>query len=1218
MAINGGRGSSGPGYMTGGQIKTLIGLPQEFLRRATLISGVRRPARQGIRPSSRVAFESDAINYDQMQGRSGRNAFWQNEFFAKGRPGPNEVVGHIYSNAFYRRFGQPQGGSSPRLLGSEITSRTGVRISSRSGYAGPYDVLPNNMMTIPEDFNTALSLSGANKAMWLSSQRRPEHMLSLLHFLTSQGIGRRQALTIAQNVLNRINSNIERFPDNARITERMFGNIVTNSTRQEMMRLKGIGELNERQNSMNPLPRGSYTPGAYWGYNRNRRNSGGIIRGYNRGGKVPGYSRGGGMATPGRMFYGENQPPYLSAAYMAGKVPLPAAPIIASVPRATVMDRLRLAGYLPGSNVSPLNIDPETRNIIPGPPPRQMSMGKSMGLGMLGSMAGTAAGSPLGPIGQMIGGTAGFMLPQLISQLGRGASLAANLGKLLKAFTIPGLVITGISLAVKGLLNWKKAAEEAGKANRLAFGGTEDSFASVGINNFKAMTDRIKEINEALELHKAKVKSTFESYTQTGTPGLTLTIKELKEAIEEAKTSQKDYVNAFNNIDSSRVVDYAAQIKAQFVAMGMSAQEATNQIYAIIRASEKAGQALSAITSKDFISISDTVSGINMLVKGLKKELESEDFNAEEFNTGLDTLLNSLTIYKDSLVGTKDDNQQLIDQADALAITMEKVTASAGSRKELSAKNLEALKDENILYSAILGSVETIESISAKIMIYQSGFAEVVNLAAMGAAEAAAFARNLAIVQNAMNEVTEDTSSGAKNPLLPLANIIAAVKKDAQTAADQIKTLKKVDEDYYKNKIESIQKVIKALEKEREARLKALDVQEEAQSYEIQLSQAQIRYKQAIATGDLALAAQEQLSIEQLVSDRQRQLTRDQINNSYDAKIEKLEARIEKLQEQLENAKDSYNSKTAAATQKAADLASLENYRDRLEAIALKNIGKAVMSKTDAQEISNIFQEMTEAGGEVAKAASDMRRTYGVGASVYQMGWQQSLVNALNQQVGGNADFKNAVDAFAAAVAKFKGESTPVDSSKINVETKTTGKAAIVIRTIPVSELKKKGIKLKAGTEFTDDDSNRYSIEKISGKTATIKKRQSGGMFGPLDTMLVGERGPEIVKFNRSGNVYPNPGTASWGVPAMEKNSLNPYFKEIASALKTDFEKISQDYYLKSLQNATIQSGGSNNTQITLHNTYNIPQGLSKQEVGQYIVDLQKKELSKLGITRSF
>ncbi len=1162
------------------------------------------------------------------------------------------------------------------------------------------------------------------------------------------------------------------------------------------------------------------------------------LLGLNMGGMIPGYRRGGGVARRGRVNYGDNAP-YLSPAWMTNRIPVEQ-PATYSGPKSSMRQRMIMSGWLPGPTSSPLNYQADG-TLLPGPAPRSMGMGKTMLYGSVGSMGGYAAGNAVaGQMGGLIGSIAGGFLPQLIMGIKNAAGGAMGLVKILKSLTIPGAVLTALVLIGKKLLDYRKHLEDVGKANRLAFGGTTESFASVGINNFKTMTDRIKEINEALELHKAKVKSTFESYTQTGTPGLTLTIQELKEAIQEAKASQKDYVNAFNNIDSSRVVDYAAQIKAQFVAMGMSAQEATNQIYAIIRASEKAGQALAAITSKDFISISDTVSGINMLVKGLKRELESEDFNAEEFNTGLDTLLNSLTIYKDSLVGTKDDNDQLIDQADALAITMEKIAASSGARKELSKDNLEALKDENILYSAILGSVETIESISAKIMIYQSGFAEVVNLAAMGADEAAAFARNLAIVQNAMNEVTENTSSGSKNPLLPLANIISAVKKDSEAAAKQVKALKKVDEDYYKNKIDSIQKVIKALEKEREARLKALDVQEEAQSYEIQLSQAQIRYKQAIATGDLALAAQEQLSIEQLVSDRQRQITRDQINNSYDAKIQKLEQRIEKLQDQLESAKDSYNAKTAAATQKAADLASLENYRDRLEAIAVKNIGKTALSTTDAQEISNIFQEMTEAGGEVAKAASDMRRMY-AGPSQYKFGWQQSLVNALNQQVGGNAQFKTAVDAFAAAVAKFRGESTPVDSSKIKTETKTAGKGVVVIRTIPVSELTQKGIKLEPGTEFTDNDSNRYSIEKITGKTATIKKRQSGGMFGPSDTMLVGERGPEIVKFNKGGKVYPNPKTAPvfpkadpnqsfwnrllfgtnyvggnmkmlkgevpfgpgsigkltealykvpnsiYGIinyfkaknlvkhgqwhgsaakgsrgeeflqgdniidykgtydpyygmgffstaakkeadlyasgyntsvsgdaygsinkitkipfgkyidfrknlkwqdirlhkeavkatpkgntdwrylgeqlgPTMEKLGLNgaimnpissgmrspggygtwlswanpknihtseyvgklhswngavpgPYGKEVGAILKSGTEGVYQESYIKSLQNGTMASGAP--TTINMTNTYNIPQGLSKQEVGQYIVDLQKKELSKLGISRS-
>jgi len=834
-------------------------------------------------------------------------------------------------------------------------------------------------------------------------------------------------------------------------------------------------------------------------------NRGGMVPGYNRGGRIArSLSRAGGRVRRGRRFYGERQSPgytvvdrRASQATMgvAGSPTFPpssARTVSSSVPRGSIVDRLRLAGYMPGPTSSPLNI--QEGQIKPGPAPRSMGMGKMLGYGMVGGTAGSMLGSNFGQMGMILGGTVGSFLPQIIMGLKAASAQAGGLFRILKSLTIPGLILTTLTLVTKGLLAWKKSAEEAGKANRLAFGGTDESFTSVGIKKYKEMSDRIKDINEKLELHRDKVRSTYESYTRTGTPGLTLTIKELRDAIKNAKENQEDYVNAFNNIDSGRVVQYAAQLKAQFVAMGMSAQEATNQIYAIVKASEKAGQALAAITSKDFTSISDSVSGIAMLIKSLRAELNSEDFNAEEFNAGLDTLLNSIIIYKDALVGTMDANKNVLDQADALQLTMEKISEMTAAKKELSQDNLESLKNENVLYYSILGSVETIESITAKIMLYQSGFANVVDLASMGAEAAVAFAKNLATVQNVMNSITEDTSTGTKNPLLPLANIIARVKKESEDAATVVKKLKKVDEDYYNNKIDSIRKTIKALQEERAARLKALDVQEQAQSYEVQLSQAQIRYSQAVATGDLALAAQEQLAIEKLVADRQRQLTRDKINDTYDAKIDKLEKQIEDLQKELKGAQDSYNAKTAAATQKAADLAALQSYRDRLEEIALRNYGKPVMNKTDAQEISNIFEEMIKAGGETKTAAEEMRKAYGLGSGVYQMGWQQALVNALNNQVGSNAEFKSAVDEFAAAVKVFanKGEGT-LDNKKIVSFSGKTGQ-------VNVKDLYDADISPTVGNKFKTKQGQEYEIVEVSGNSVKVKRLAQGGTvqyFGP-------------------------------------------------------------------------------------------------------------------------
>jgi TP901 family phage tail tape measure protein len=909
----------------------------------------------------------------------------------------------------------------------------------------------------------------------------------------------------------------------------------------------------------------------------------------------------------------------------------------------SVIDNLRMRGYLPGQASMPLNYQADG-SLLPGPAPRRpMSMGMSMGVGIAGSMVGGSVGQSLGGgTGAMIGNMAGFMLPQLLSGITKSIKGAGGLvrtimtlGKTLKSLTIPGAIVTVLGLLIKKTLDYKKNLEDVGKANRLAFGGTKESFASVGINNFETVAEKIKDVNAALELHKAKVVSTFESYTAAGPTGLTLTIKELRDAIEKAKSSQKDYVEAFNNIDSSRVTEYAAQMKAQFVAMGMSAQDATNQIYAIIKASEKSGQALAAITSSDFTRIQDQLSGIKFLMKNLKAELSSEDFNAEEFNRGLDTLISSVMSYRENLLSVKEDGKLIYDDASSLAKVMEEINKLSSARKIMSEDQVEALKNENIVYGAILGKAETLESVTAKILLYQEGFSDIIDLASMAGADAVLFAKNLSTIREGMDAMTEDTSS--KNPLSGLAKIIEKVKSEADKANAVVKKLKKVDEDYYKNKIDSINKTIKALEKERQARLKALDIQEEAQTYEVQLSQAQIRYKQAVATGDLALAAQEQLSIEQMVSDRQRQLTRNSINEVYDAKIEKLQDQIESLRNQLDAINKSNAAKTANAAETSAELAVLEKFRDDLERIAIRNIGKATISENDKKEISNIFKAMKDAGGEVAKAAEEMKAKYGVssGPDEARSGkktFEQNLINDLNKSVlsnnAGNKVFEKAVKDFALAVKKFAGlpEGT-VKSSDVKLVGGGRAGSRIVISK---DALTAAGVSLEEGSIFLDDKQKKYEVTGFAGDNALLKKLAEGGIvYGPgngtadmIPAMLsngeyvvkaaaVNKYGKEVfdsfnsLKLANGGYV-----ASSYSMPSINTGGGSRY--GAAAARFSDGGMATLDGRLSQGNNGTM-----GNTVLNVTNTYYIPESLTKEEVGRYIVDLQKKELSRFGVNRS-
>jgi hypothetical protein len=170
----------------------------------------------------------------------------------------------------------------------------------------------------------------------------------------------------------------------------------------------------------------------------------------------------------------------------------------------------------------------------------QMGMGAQMGIGMGGMMAGSMIGGPAGMAVMM----ASNILPLMAGLKGLGGILpmVTKLAGVLGRLTIPGAVIGSLAFVGKLILDAKNNAEDLGKANRLAFGGTQESFASVGIKNFKTLSDRLKEVNEQIELNKAKAQSAYEAYTKGGPTGITLSITELNEAINDQNALLEDQV----------------------------------------------------------------------------------------------------------------------------------------------------------------------------------------------------------------------------------------------------------------------------------------------------------------------------------------------------------------------------------------------------------------------------------------------------------------------------------------------------------------------------------------------------------------------------------------------------------------------------------------------------------------------------------------------------
>ena len=719
------------------------------------------------------------------------------------------------------------------------------------------------------------------------------------------------------------------------------------------------------------------------------RNSGGMIPGYNMGGMVKGYQNGGPVS-----------------AFTAG---------------------LR---------------NPYGKSIVSGGMP-QMGMGSQMAIGMGGMMAGSMIGGPAG----MAVMAASNILPLMSGLKGIGGVLPmiTKLAGVLGRLTIPGAVIGGAFMLGRALLDLKKNYEDVGKANRLAFGGTQESFASVGITKFKTLSDRLKEVNEQIELNKAKAQSAYEAYTKGGPTGITLSIAELNEAIENAKKNQTEYIEAFNNIDSAGVNKYAADLKSQFVAMGLSASEASNQIFAMIKASEKAGQALSAVASTDFRNIIDQTTALTRLFDNLGSASTVNNFNPEEFAQGLDTLVNSVLAYQEGLIGTKDalDPKNIIDSAEALRITMEKITKIDSARAVLTTDQINKLKEQNTVYASILGNLESTASITAKILLYNNQLASVINLSSMSGSDAIDMAKDLSLVQEGLNKITEDTSIGNKNPLSFLAGPISKANEATQNYAKSIKAAQKQDKEYYSNKIKAIDLEIKKIREAADARRKALQEQQDAESYATEIKKLQLEYQQKLASGDMAGAAQAQLNLQQLTKEKQ---TRDAIEAINKKEAEDLKKKEEEKQK-IQNAEDKFNkgiqSSMAKSAEESSNLAKLTNMRDEIERLTVIARAPGANRIEIQKQIASLLMGLKDEGKEGNRMYAEYEKQFGYTGQVYSqnnpLSMAGNLLSSMNTVINGkgasDTAFKSAVDRFDTAVTKFAGKTVMGDYGKI-----TTGR----------------------------------------------------------------------------------------------------------------------------------------------------------------------------------
>ena len=574
-----------------------------------------------------------------------------------------------------------------------------------------------------------------------------------------------------------------------------------------------------------------------------------------------------------------------------------------------------------------------------------------------GPMAGIGVGMGMQMAGGAIGGTAGTMMqmasilpmmapnmlsgiPTMLGKISGGlknvGGFASFAGKAIgMAFRVGPLL--AITAAIAGTYAMFKKFKEEQEQNRIeetnSIGITKKSAAEAGIK-YNNLSDSIKAVNDQLDLTRAKGKNAYESLNSSGVQGLTLSIKELKAGIQDAKKNQKELVSTFTNIDEGtdiqrqqKVIEIATNMKAQFVAAGMSAQDATNKIYAIISASDKADMAFNAISSAGFRNIIDSTTAADSMITKLGKNMNS--LSADDLGNSISNATSALDVNLKKLMQTKDENGKLLTQQEAMKKILDDINSKEGARTTITSGQIDTLKKTHPELAAILNDSDNIAGMYSKWRLLLSGVRT--DLKNISSEQAQALASFEAALDTAIT-ASEAASTGSGIAYKSQKSIAALQKQIAAGGQNAARSAQKT-QDQIKEEIKLIDKRIDKINEEANARKKALEANQSKENLALEIQKAQLEYADKLAAGDMSGAAQAQLRIKQLLGEKETQKALDAIEENRSKREKVLLEQREKLEEQSNRAaKNLTNAQNnaAAATERMSKIDQYQNEYERL------------------------------------------------------------------------------------------------------------------------------------------------------------------------------------------------------------------------------------------------------------------------------------------------
>jgi hypothetical protein len=455
---------------------------------------------------------------------------------------------------------------------------------------------------------------------------------------------------------------------------------------------------------------------------------------------------------------------------------------------------------------------------------------------------------------------------------------------------------------------------------------------------------------------------------------------------------------------------------------------------------------------------------------------------------------------------------------------------------------INAIKQQNLAYNGLLTNAETLQSVTAKILMYTSGLGQIVDFSKMSAQAAVDMANNYSEVESGMKSIFQNTAAGKA-----MAAAIKAGQNSSATLAANIKKAQNMDEDYYDNKIKLIDKAIKKIQEEADARIKALQKQAGIENTALNIQKKQLEYQDKLASGDMAGAAQAQIDLQLLLKEKQASNAIAAIEEKRNADIDKKNKEKEKIQGDKDAfAKGLQVSQTKSA-ETVANVAQLESFQSRITSF-MAQIGATKDTKTKDSligQLAALLDEIRTSGNkEAIKFYQSLSSQFSGGDPRYNQNKDISPLNIAKgyassfakdasafAQKPENLTFKTAVEKFAAAVNKFSNNE-PIDKFRMAKEgeyNKKFGNYDTSYMTFvgPSGDKQTKLITSKQyKNTFDSMIKNGYSFLGYS------KTNNDGAAIGAED---IGNKGFKVKK--ATGGYISGPGTmTSDSIPAMLSN----------------------------------------------------------------------------------